>query len=82
MNLICGFRMEREKARVDTAAVVAARGSASSSRNCKTLSTDAGRAGGPVRSSGDAPVMGAERRGRTIQTARAANRGDWEELRE
>jgi hypothetical protein len=80
VNLICGFRMEREKACVATAGVVAARGSASSSRNCKTLSTDAMRAGGPVRSSGEASVMGAERRGRTIQAEHAANRGDREEL--
>jgi len=79
VNLICGFRREREKARVDTAAV-AARGSASGSRNCEALSTVAARAGGPVRSSGDALVMGAERRGRTIQAARTANRSDREEL--
>jgi hypothetical protein len=32
--------------------------------NRKGLSTVAGRAGGPVRSSGDVPVTGAERRGR------------------
>jgi hypothetical protein len=79
VNLICGVRREREKARVDTAAV-AARGSAPSSRNCEALSTEARRAGGPVRSSGEAPVMGAERRDRTIQTAQAANRDPREEL--
>jgi hypothetical protein len=56
------------------------RGSASSSRNCEALSTDVPCAGGPVRSSGDSPVMGAERRGRTIQAVRAANRDDREEL--
>src|SRR5665647_2498503 len=43
------------------------RGRALSSRNCEVLSTDAGRAGGPVRSSEEAPVMGVERRGRTIE---------------
>ena len=32
------------------------------------LSTVAARAGGPARSSGEAPVMGAERRGRLIRT--------------
>ena len=31
------------------------------------LSTDAGCAGGPARSSGEAPVMGAEQRGRVIR---------------
>jgi len=44
-----------------------ARGSVSSSRDCERLSTVAGHAGGPVRSSGEAPVMGAERRGRIIR---------------
>ncbi len=79
MNLLCGVRTEREKARVDTAAV-AARGSALSSRNCEALSTEVTCAGGPARSSGEASVMGAERRGRTIQTAHAANRVVREEL--
>ena len=53
-----------------------ARGSASSSRNCEALSTDAGRAGGPARSSGEALVMGVERRGRLIRGlfARATGR--------
>jgi hypothetical protein len=46
---------------------LAARGSVSSSRNCERLSTVAGHAGGPARSSGEAPVMGAERRGRIIR---------------
>lgn len=32
---------------------------------CWWESTDAGRRGGPARSSGDGPVMGSERRGRT-----------------
>lgn len=83
MNLICGIRMEREKARVDTAVavVVVARGSASSSRNCEALSTDAKCAGGPARSSDEAPVMGVEPRGRTIQVKHAVNRCDREELR-
>lgn len=81
MNLICGVRMEREKARGTTAAaVVVARGSASSSRNCEALSTDVAGAGGPVRSSDEAAVMGVERRGRTIQAADAVNRDDREEL--
>jgi hypothetical protein len=79
VNLICGFRMEREKARGATVTVVA-RGSGSSSRNCEALSTEVACAGGPVRSSDESPVMGAERRGRTIQAVRAANRDDREEL--
>ena len=37
------------------------RGRAPSSRSCEVLSTDAGRAGGPVRSSGEAPVTGVVR---------------------
>ena len=80
MNLVCGVRREREKACVDTAAVVVARGSTPSSRNCEALSTVAARAGGPARSSGEASVMGAERRGRTVQAARTANQNVWEEL--
>jgi hypothetical protein len=73
VSLICGVRMERGKACPDTAAS-AATGSASSSQNCKALSTDAGCAGGPVRSSGEASVMDVERRGRTIRVADAVNR--------
>jgi hypothetical protein len=42
------------------------RGSAPSSWNCQVLSTVAVPAGGPARSSGEAPVMGVERRGRLI----------------
>ena len=80
MSLICGFRMEREKVRLDTAMRLVATGSASSSRNCEALSTVAGRAGGPVRSSVEAFVMRVERRGRTIMAARPANRVVREEL--
>jgi hypothetical protein len=43
------------------------RGSVPSSRNCEGLSTDAGYAGGPARSSDEAPVMGVERGGRIIR---------------
>lgn len=73
MSLICGVRTERGKAGPDTAAS-AARGSAPSSDNCKALSTEAGCAGGPARSSGEASVTDVERRGRTIQVADAVNR--------
>jgi hypothetical protein len=74
VSLVCGFRMERGKAYSDTATVKVARGSASGSRNCEALSTDAGCAGGPARSSGEVPVMGMERRGRTIRVGEAVNR--------
>lgn len=74
MSLICCSRTEREKACLDTAVGLAVRGSASSSRNCEALSTVARRAGGPVRSSGEALVIGVERRNRTIRAAGSANR--------
>lgn len=50
--------MERGKACPDTFArkLWVVRGRAPSSRNCEVLSTDAGRAGGPVRSSDEASV--------------------------
>ena len=48
------------------AGMAGARGRAASGRNREALSTDAACAGGPARSSGEAPVMGAERRGRLI----------------
>jgi hypothetical protein len=73
VSLICGFRMERGKAYPDTALFWAI-GSASSSRNCEALSTDAGCAGGPARSSGEAAVMDVERRGRTIRVGEAVSR--------
>ena len=75
MSLICGFRMERGKACPDTDfASVRSRGSAPGSGNCEALSTDAGCAGGPVRSSDEAAVMVVERRGRTILGGEAVNR--------
>jgi hypothetical protein len=45
----------------------AARGSVPSGGNRKGLSTVAGHAGGPARSSDEAPVMGVERRSRIIR---------------
>jgi hypothetical protein len=73
--LVCGVHAERGKARPDTVfASVRARGSAAGSRNCEPLSTDAGCAGGPARSSAEAPVMGVEPRGRTIRVGEAVNR--------
>jgi hypothetical protein len=44
-----------------------ATGSASSGRNRKTLSTVAGHAGGPARSSDEVPVVGMKRRGRVVR---------------
>ena len=64
MSLICGFRMERGKARPETVALVGGKRERSKRQNREELSTVAGRAGGPVRSSDEAPVMGVERRGR------------------
>ena len=55
MSLVCSFCAEREKARPDTATVVA-RGRFPSGRNREGRSTDAGRAGGPARSSCEAPA--------------------------
>ena len=42
-------------------------GRSSSGRNRERLSTGPGHGGGPSRSSDEAPVMGAERRGRAIR---------------
>ena len=71
-SLFCGFCTERGKAGSDNGACwlflgqQAARGRALGDRNREAQSTDAEFAGGPARSSGDAPVTGAERRGRLI----------------
>ncbi len=46
--------------------VVRGGGSSSSGRNRERQSTGPGHGGGPSRSSDEAPVMGAERRGRAI----------------
>jgi hypothetical protein len=57
VNLICGFHAERGKACPDTTAVEAVRGSVPSSMTCEELSTVAvWHAGGPARSSGEAPA--------------------------
>ena len=68
MSLVCGSRAEREKARPDTAVRSGRReGVPESGVPGRDLSTVAGRAGGPARSSGETPVMGAERRGRVVR---------------
>ena len=43
---------------------------------CEGESSDAGRRGGPSRSSGEGPVMGLERRGRVVRAGFEVNRGD------
>ena len=55
----------------------AARGSAPTGENREVLSTVAGSAGGPVRSSGEPPVMGGERRGRVIYEVFARATGEF-----
>ena len=69
VNLICGSRRERWKADANIVSVwlAGAIGSPPSGRNREGLSTVAAPAGGPSRSSGDAPVMGAEPRGRLVR---------------
>jgi hypothetical protein len=68
VSLVCCVRVEREKACLDTAALVrVVRGSLPSGWNREGLSTVARRAGGPARSSCEASVMGAEPRGRVIR---------------
>ena len=58
--------MEREKAGCDTARSGLRAGEREKPVRCMGVSTVAGSAGGPTRSSGEAPVMGVERRGRVI----------------
>jgi hypothetical protein len=67
VSLICGFRMEREKACPDSAVRLSGEREWPKRRNRKGLSTDAGPAGGPARSSGEPFVMKGERRGRVIR---------------
>jgi hypothetical protein len=43
---------------------------------CEGESSRAGHRGGPVRSSGEGPVIGLERRGRVVQAGDQVNRGD------
>ncbi len=68
VNLICGSCRERWKAGADMVSVwlAGAIGSAPSGRNREGLSTVAVLAGGPSRSSREAPVMGVEPRGRLV----------------
>src|SRR5664279_2961412 len=77
---VCGFCTEHGKASADTAllrrgGVRGVRGSAPSGGNREVPSTDAVLAGGPARSSGEAPVIGVERRGRLIDDLFARTTG-------
>lgn len=57
-----------------------ARGSISKREDREGVSTVAGRAGGPVRSSDEGPVMGLERRGRVVRgCVRSINRMSFRE---
>jgi hypothetical protein len=68
--LVCGACTERGKAGADTACLpsfgVAGERESVVRRKPETLSTVAAPAGGPARSSGEALVIGVERRGRLI----------------
>ena len=73
--------MERGKAGADTIAGrtrvrCVVRGSASTGENREVLSTVVVSAGGPVRSSGELPVMGGERRDRVIYEVFARATGE------
>jgi hypothetical protein len=57
------------------------RGRPPSRRNGEVLSTDAGWVGGLARSSGEAPVIGVERRGQAIVICSSGQLRRWEELR-
>lgn len=68
MSLICGFCVEQGKARPDTAHLYWwAIGILLKREDREGVSTVAGCAGGPVRSSGEGAVMGLERRGRVVR---------------
>ncbi len=58
---------------------VVAAGRTPGSRNCEVESTEAGWVGGLARSSGEAPVIGVERRGQTIVTGSSGQPRGWEE---
>ena len=69
VSLICGSCVECGKACPDTtgpvvSSVAGGRESLGADEPRKGQSSVAGHAGGPARSSGEAPVMGVERRGR------------------
>jgi len=80
---VCRFCMERGKADADTAALApegaGGKRERAVRRKPEALSTVAGLAFGPAHSSGEAPVMGAERRSRTVLVKFVrATRGFWE----
>ena len=64
MSLVCCFRVEREKARPETSARQGGERERPKRRKPQGIEYRRGwRAGGLARSSGEAPVMGVERRG-------------------
>jgi hypothetical protein len=78
VSLVCGCCTERGKACHDTAApVVGGERERPEGWKPEGLSTVAWRAGGPARSSGEAPVMGVERRGRLIDELLTRATGAW-----
>src|SRR5215218_8926421 len=64
VNPTCRARTEREKARTETITAGHAPVTGGDKRGFSLIAV---RAGGPARSSGEASVMGAERRGRVIR---------------
>src|SRR5664280_2906599 len=79
VTLACGFRRERGKASADMvprAGFDGTIGSAPGGRNREKLSTVAVFAGGPSRSSDEAPVMGVEPRGRLIRDGSLGQLGE------
>jgi hypothetical protein len=67
VSLVCCFRAEREKARPDTAAREGSERERPKRPKPRGIEYRSGRAGGLARSSDEAPVMGAERRGQVIR---------------
>jgi len=64
VSLVCCFRVEREKARPETSARQGGERERPKRRKPQGIEYRRGwRAGGLARSSGEAPVMGVERRG-------------------
>jgi hypothetical protein len=86
VSLVCGFCVERGKARGDTAPMmvvgVGRERECAEQQKLRGIEYRCGRAGGPVRSSDEAPVIGVERRDRLIWllfTEQPGRSGLWEE---
>ena len=77
MSLVCCFRVEREKARLETSARQGGERERPKRRKPQGIEYRRGwRAGGLARSSGEAPVMGVERRGQVIRGLFVRSTGD------